>query len=228
MGNPMNAAIHDEYSGIATCYDQIVGPLILPVRREVCRIALRHGFERVLDICCGTGAQCIMLRPLGFSVAGVDLSPAMLEVARRRSLGQIPLLAADATRLPFHDESFDCAILCLALHEKEKASRDQIVTEAIRVLNPKGRIVIVDFETPRGFMSRVAAGFVHLIEHSAGKRHYRNFLSYMRTGALRGLLNAHNLRPTATRMFYFYNVSVVVATVPCGSPRAGIAGSSME
>lgn len=225
---PLTETVQDEYSRIASFYDHIVGPLILPVRKEVCRLALQQGFRKVIDICCGTGAQCIMLRRLGFTVAGIDLSPAMLEMARQRSLGQIPLLAADAAFLPFPDGSFDCAILCFALHEKGEASRHRIVAEAKRVLTPNGRIMIVDFETPRGLLSRTAAGFVHLIERSAGRRHYWNFLSYMRAGALQGLLNAHSLRPTATRMFYFSNVSMVVATVPRGSSRAGIAGSSTE
>lgn len=225
---PLAETVQDEYGRIASFYDQIVGPLVLPVRREVCRMVLQHGFKRVLDICCGTGSQCIMLRRLGFSVAGLDLSPAMLEIARRQSRGKIPLIAGDAARLPFPDESFDCTILCFALHEKEAASRQRIVAEAKRILSPNGRIVIVDFETPSGLSSMTAAGFVHLIERFAGRRHHRNFLGYMRAGALHGLLYTHSLRPTITRMFYLSNVSMVVASVPPDSSRAAIAGSNTE
>ena len=205
--------IRDEYFRIASHYDRIIGPLVMPVRRGVCRVVLKHGFKKILDICCGTGSQCIMLRSLGFSVAGVDLSPAMLGVARQNSRGQIPFHAADAANLPFPDDSFDCAILSFALHEKEEISRHRILAEAKRVLDPGGRIVFVDFEAPIGLLSRAAGGFVHLVERCAGKRHYANFLNYMRMGALRGLLRVQGLLPTHERLYHFSNVALVVAAV---------------
>lgn len=228
MGGDMGSltlTAEDEYGRVASCYDHIVGPLILPVRREVCRVALQYRFKRVLDICCGTGTQCILLRRLGVAAAGLDLSPTMLEMARRQARGQVPLLAADAACLPFPDRSFDCAVLSFALHEKEEATRRRMLAEAKRVLRPNGRIVIVDFEAPGGLLSRTAASFIHLIERSAGRRHYRNFLSFMRAGALQGFLVSHGLRPTVTRMFYFSTVSMVVASVLPGPSRAAIAGS---
>ncbi len=211
---PLDENIRDEYFRIASYYDRIIGPLVMPVRRGVCRMVLKHGFKKILDICCGTGSQCIMLGSLGFSVTGVDISPAMLRVARQKSRGQIPFHAADAASLPFPDDSFDCAILSFALHEKEEKSRHRILAEAKRVLDPGGRIVIVDFEAPIGLLSRAAGGFVHLVEQCAGERHYRNFLNYMRMGALRGLLGVHGLFPTHERLYHFSNVSLVVAAVP--------------
>lgn len=185
----------------------------MPVRMEICRMALKHGFRGILDICCGTGAQCIALSRLGLSVAGVDLSPAMLRVARRKSCGQIPFLGADARSLPFPDNSFDGVILSFALHEKDEGSRHRILAEAKRVLKPGGRILIADFEIPTGPFSRAAGALVHLVERCAGKRHYTSFRDFMRLGALGGLLRAHGLFSTDKRFFYFANVSVAAATV---------------
>jgi SAM-dependent methyltransferase len=77
--------------------------------------AIRPG-ERVLDIGCGTGgtAREAVRRAEGCEVVGVDLSSAMLEVARREAererLTGVSLVQGDAQVHPFEAESFDVAI----------------------------------------------------------------------------------------------------------------------
>lgn len=63
---------------------------------------------RVLDAGCGTGRFTAALERRGARLAGVDLDPAMLDVAARRV--RAPLLAADARELPFRDAVFDVTI----------------------------------------------------------------------------------------------------------------------
>jgi SAM-dependent methyltransferase len=77
----------------------------------------RHRVGRVLDCSCGTGEHLAMLAPLGLSLFGSDVSPAMLAVAQEKMKRQdldIPLIRADFRTLPEHfSEPFD-AILCLS------------------------------------------------------------------------------------------------------------------
>lgn len=56
--------------------------------------------KRVLDVCCGTGTMCEMLHREGFQMAGFDLSPGMIEEARRK---------ATKRKLPIRYEVMDAA-----------------------------------------------------------------------------------------------------------------------
>lgn len=69
----------------------------------------------VVDAPCGTGRFAAFLRERGLAYTGVDLSPAMLAVAREKAPGA-RYLAADAARLPFDDAQFDLALCIRFLH----------------------------------------------------------------------------------------------------------------
>lgn len=72
--------------------------------------------QRVLDVACGTGvvAREIAHRVPDAEITGLDLNPAMLEVARRLD-PQISWLEGDALALPFADGSFDLVVSQAAL-----------------------------------------------------------------------------------------------------------------
>lgn len=71
----------------------------------------------MLDAACGSGAQCAWLLDEGADVVGVDLSPGMIEQARRRCAGRGRLFVADLARpLPLAAESLDGITCSLALH----------------------------------------------------------------------------------------------------------------
>ena len=194
----------DEYKNIAPLYDVVLSSSLLTIRKEVCRIARRRRFRNIVDICCGTGQQCIMLNELGFKVTGIDLSPGMIEVARRKSQRlNIRYYVEDGTALHFDDHVFDCAILSFSLHEKDEASRGRIIEEALRVVTPDGRMILVDYLSPRHFKSVLASVFINVIERLAGKSHHRNFKQFMREGALESLVAHHRLTATHTRKYHF-------------------------
>jgi len=74
----------------------------------------------VLDAGCGSGAQAEWLLEQGAEVVGFDLSPAMVEEARRRCAGRGRFFVADlAEPLPLHANSFDGVTCSLALHYLE-------------------------------------------------------------------------------------------------------------
>lgn len=97
----------------------------------------------VLEIAIGTGRN-LPFYPPRVQLTGVDFSPAMLEVARRRAtdLGiEVDLHVSDAQALEFEDASFDTVVITLALcsiPDDRKA-----VAEAWRVLRPGGRMLLL-------------------------------------------------------------------------------------
>jgi ubiquinone/menaquinone biosynthesis C-methylase UbiE len=98
----------------------------------------------VLEVAVGTGRN-LPFYPAGTRLTGVDWSPAMLELARRRAAGleiEADLRQGDAQGLDFPDESFDTAVCALGLCAIPDDR--QAVAEMRRVLRPGGRLLLVD------------------------------------------------------------------------------------
>lgn len=70
--------------------------------------------DRVLDVACGTGNVAITAARRGAAVTGLDITPAMLEDARRNAeiagVDGIDWREGDATALPFDDDAFDATL----------------------------------------------------------------------------------------------------------------------
>jgi SAM-dependent methyltransferase len=105
----------------------------------------------VLDIGCGTGTQAIISwrrsQPAG-AVVGVDISEAMLAVARRKSRRtglDIAFHHADAAALPFEDERFDIVTITTVMHMIPPSRRRLCLHEASRVLRRGGRLLLIDY-----------------------------------------------------------------------------------
>lgn len=92
--------------------------------------------KRVLDVGCGTGWFGALLQDRGARVIGSDISDTLLREAARR----IPVVRASAYRLPFPDESFDCAISFMVLHVLE--TPEQALREVSRALAPAGKFYL--------------------------------------------------------------------------------------
>jgi ubiquinone/menaquinone biosynthesis C-methylase UbiE len=114
------------------------------VRETLSRVDLRGG-EAVLDVGCGTGEllAAIAERVPGARLVGVDLSPAMLAVARRKLGDRASLVAGDAGRLPFADRRFDWVLSSSALHYW--ADPVAALAEIARVTKAGGRVAITDW-----------------------------------------------------------------------------------
>jgi len=99
---------------------------------------------RVLEVGIGTGLS-LPHYPADVTLTGVELSPVMLAIARKRAadLGRdIELREGDAEQLPYPDASFDTVVCALALCTIPDPAK--AVGEMYRVLVPGGRLLLLD------------------------------------------------------------------------------------
>lgn len=99
---------------------------------------------RVLEVAVGTGLN-LPFYDAGLDVVGIDLSPDMLALARRRAheIGaDVDLREGDAHALGFADESFDSVVCTFSLCNIPDT--DQALAEMHRVLRPGGRLILLD------------------------------------------------------------------------------------
>jgi demethylmenaquinone methyltransferase/2-methoxy-6-polyprenyl-1,4-benzoquinol methylase len=105
----------------------------------------------VLDVCCGTGDLSRDFARAGARVAGVDFTPQMLAFAApklARAAQPWLFLQGDALRLPVRDASV--AVASVAFGLRNLADPDQGLRELARVVQPGGRVLVLEFTTPRG------------------------------------------------------------------------------
>lgn len=100
--------------------------------------------DNVLEIAVGTGRN-LPSYARGVSVTGIDISPAMLEIARRRASEcgtNADLRVGDAQALDFPDDAFDSVVSTLTMCTIP--DHERAIAEVRRVLRPGGRFVLLE------------------------------------------------------------------------------------
>jgi demethylmenaquinone methyltransferase/2-methoxy-6-polyprenyl-1,4-benzoquinol methylase len=123
---------------------------------------------QVLDVACGTGDLSIALfENIGVRVTGVDFCRPMLERAARKE-PRIAFVEGDALQLPFDDAVFDAVTIAFGL--RNLSSVEQGLSELRRVLQPNGRVAILEFSRPvvPGFRSLAAVYCTRLLPRIGG------------------------------------------------------------
>ena len=101
--------------------------------------------SKVLEVGCGTGLILERTDAIGAEVYGVDLSPKMVEICRKKGLNA---QEASVTALPFEDDSFDLVYSFKVLAHVPDIRK--AMSEIVRVTRPGGRMVL-EFYNPVSF-----------------------------------------------------------------------------
>lgn len=130
-------------------FDEVADTIADVHKTVIERLNLAPG-ERFLDIACGTGRVCELASSTGATVVGVDLAPALIDVAKRRAEERglhIDYSVGDAERLEFEDASFDAVSSTFGL--MFAPTQEAVAAELARVTRPGGRIALANW-TPEG------------------------------------------------------------------------------
>jgi SAM-dependent methyltransferase len=132
------------FDGMAADYDQLepwYEHLYARVHAILCAtLAPPSAGAAALDAGCGTGFQTAVLHALGYRTYGVDLSAALLGVARQR-VPHASFVRGRLEALPYADTGFD-AVVCCGSTLSFVADPAAAVREFGRVLRPRGRLLL--------------------------------------------------------------------------------------
>ena len=205
MSRPDIAAVpsFEAYAGTAPeNYQRYFVPAIgRPLADALVDLAGVRAGQRVLDVACGTGVVArVAAERVGAAglVAGVDINPGMLAVARSTPAGGGPVTwhEAPADALPFPDGSFDVVLCQLGL--QFFPDRLAALREMRRVLAPAGRaLVLVPGPAPEIFVILEEALAAHYTPDVAA--FVQVVFSLHEPGELRGLMTEAGFRRSDAR-----------------------------
>ncbi|MBI2305027.1 MAG: class I SAM-dependent methyltransferase [Chloroflexi bacterium] len=153
--------------------------------------------QRALDLGCGLGTQSLYLTSQGVEVVGLDISPAALGYAVKRTSGgggAPRFLVGDALSLPFADESFDLVYDRGCFHHQELGGRFTYMREVARVLRVGGGYQLIAFQhriSSQGIYELFGSHFIVLSIESAQFRERLSgilryfYCAFMRKRAIR-------------------------------------------
>lgn len=119
-------------------------------RRTVVRLCGLPRGGRLLDVATGTGdiGYEALRRDPAARVVGLDLSPEMMLLGRRKQRGQtFPFIEGDGLSLPFGDDTFNAAASGFMM--RNVVDVRLAFAEQMRVVRPGGRVVCLEITLPR-------------------------------------------------------------------------------
>jgi ubiquinone/menaquinone biosynthesis C-methylase UbiE len=186
----------DPYRNIARFYDRIFDSTVRGLRLAGIMMHRPTKGMNILDVGCGTGSHLELYHRFQCHLHGLDLSPSMINVAKKRLGSTAQLTLGDATAMPYENEKFDLVISMLSLHEMPAETRSEVLVEIKRVLKKEGRILLIDYHPGPykpwpGWASKI---IIFLSEAGAGRAHYRNYRNFLANGGLPSLAAQQGLK----------------------------------
>lgn len=117
-----------------------------------------HG-KYILDLGCGTGVLEERIHSFGCDVVGVDISENMIRICKEKGLN-VSLVVGDAESLPFRDGVFNSIISC---YIAKYCDIDKLRIELSRLLKKGGKLVIYDFQRPKGALSFFYSFYINFV-----------------------------------------------------------------
>jgi demethylmenaquinone methyltransferase/2-methoxy-6-polyprenyl-1,4-benzoquinol methylase len=156
-GGEKRALVRDMFDRIAPRYDVMNRLMSMGLdqrwrRTTLASVSVGPG-DRLLDLACGTGDLAEQAAALGAGVVGVDFAGVMLRHARHRE-APAEFVQGDAAALPFRDASQSVVTCGFAL--RNFVSLPAVFAELARVLEPGGRIALIDVDRPASRLVRAA------------------------------------------------------------------------
>jgi phosphatidylethanolamine/phosphatidyl-N-methylethanolamine N-methyltransferase len=160
------------YSRYANLYDILFGVIFDPGRRAAVNAVNTRPGQRILEVGVGTGLSLPKYRA-DARVVGIDVSPDMLEKARRRvarqGLGQVEALhEMNAEEMCFADDSFDGVVVMYAVSVVPDLAR--LFAEIRRVCVAGGDVVVVNHFASSSILPNLAEMAMAPLSSSIGFR----------------------------------------------------------
>lgn len=152
------------YDRLAPDYERTRVPRFRPFVKRLLQFYDTRPGSHVLDAACGTGLVATALAPrVGHTgrVLGIDLSPAMLEIARQKAHGygfdQCEFVLGDMAHVDAPDSSFDLITCSFGLW----GDPDAIFAEFLQLLKPGGALLVQNWEMERTGVPRTYSETLH-------------------------------------------------------------------
>jgi ubiquinone/menaquinone biosynthesis C-methylase UbiE len=165
-------SVQEGYERWAENYDQTPNPLLALEERYLGKVLSDVAGSNVLDLGCGTGRWLTGLLARGAgTVVGIDLSAAMLKVARGTAGIRNRLVLADCLQLPFRASVFDFVLSSFVLNHIQHL--DSMARELARTMKWRGRLLICEMHPEAyargwrpGFRDQRSAVRIDTVSHS--------------------------------------------------------------
>ncbi|RPG50071.1 MAG: bifunctional demethylmenaquinone methyltransferase/2-methoxy-6-polyprenyl-1,4-benzoquinol methylase UbiE [Gammaproteobacteria bacterium TMED1] len=168
--------VSEVFRSVASNYDLMNDAMSLGTHRIMKRMAIEHTSARpgqkILDLAGGTGDLTILLSKVVGSTGRVvlcDINNPMLSKGRDRLLdlgfsNNVSYIQADAEDLPFISNSF--ASITIGFGLRNFTDKAKALSECMRVLAPGGKLVLLEFSTPKNaLISQLYNGYMSVWPH---------------------------------------------------------------
>lgn len=209
----MNDDRYEYVANILKTFGWLQDMLLRNTRKDVVNILKSRNSTTTLDACCGAGTLSTYLCESGISVTGVDASPSMLAIAKKKN-AKVNFIEADLiTYSP--DEPFESAVIAFSIHEMPEDIRVNVWQNIKRVVKEGHPIILVDFTSTNrnDIASRISRKCMEYDEKNIGRHdpgHFENYKEFMEQGGTKSWLLKHNEKIIEERYFMWCNIGVFV------------------
>lgn len=135
--------------------------------RKIAKLIDLKADETLLDVGCGSGnlLQILHKKYPKSKLAGLDIDPKILKIARRNLPEGIELFKSTAATLPFSNHSLEVVTSTFMIHHMETHDKENMIKEIHRILKPNGHFFLFDYAPPTTFFAKIFVFLFRKAEH---------------------------------------------------------------